>query len=105
MASSMPSRDLRARTRTIDYKEPSESDIKVPGDTRRSSKHKELFPIEVVEEDTTRYKVHYLGYSSSHDEWKNKADIVDIEHGECLPNCQHRFSLYHKLSTRIKNDS
>ena len=81
----------------------------VPGRTKtvRSSKTN-LYPIEVVDEDSTRYEVHYVGYSSKHDEWQMKSDVVHLEHGdsdEDAPNpqiSQHRFSLYHELATRIK---
>ena len=50
------SRELRKRTTAIDYKEPRESDI--PGvRSKRSNTSDELFPIAVVDEDSTRYKV------------------------------------------------
>ena len=68
----MSSRDLRKPKSTISYKEPKESDIysNIPGSNRRKAKPKdELFPIEIVEEDASRYKVHYVGFSSTHDEW------------------------------------
>lgn len=105
----MTFRELRARA-AINYKEPRESDITIaaPGRTKtvKSSKTN-LFPIEVVDEDSTRYKVHYVGFSSKHDEWQMKSDVVDLEHGDSeeAPNhqiSQHRFSLYHELATRIK---
>ena len=35
-----------------------------------------LYEIEVVERDGERLKVHYIGYSSDYDEWKEAADIV-----------------------------
>ena len=62
---------LRKRTKQPNYKEPKESDI---GDVKSSKKARtpkldeDIFPIEVVDEDSTRYKVHYVGYSSSYDE-------------------------------------
>ena len=67
-------------------KEPRESDI--PGvRSKRSNTSNELFPIAVVDEDSTRYKVHYVGYSSVHDEWKTKSD-VDLDDGNGdVSNC------------------
>ena len=80
----------------------------------------DLFPIEVIEEDPdlARYKVHYIGYSSVYDEWKEKDTIVDIrdpnpddpnpddpnpENPMCCDQGQiERFSLYYELATRIK---
>ena len=35
-----------------------------------------LYTIEVVEEDENHVKVHYTGYSSRHDEWIRRSDIV-----------------------------
>ena len=99
------SRELRKRTTAIDYKEPRESDI--PGvRSKGSNTSNELFPIAVVDEDSTRYKVHYVGYSSVHDEWKTKSDVVDLDDGNGdVSNCgqsEYRFSLPHELATRIK---
>ena len=117
------SRELRPRPACINYKEPKESDIgaknvvvdsrlsKVKPKTKKPKLENGLFPIEVVEEDLTRYRVHYVGYSSIHDEWKDKDDILDICDSECLEEdpeppateCVARFSLYHELGTRIKS--
>ena len=40
-----------------------------------------LYQLEIIEEDTTngRVKVHYTGYSSDDDEWRDKEDIVVVE--------------------------
>ena len=40
-----------------------------------------LYQLEILEEDTTngRVKVHYTGYSSDDDEWRDKKDIEIIE--------------------------
>ena len=44
--------------------------------TKQAQQHYEL---EIVEEDYTgRVKVHYTGYDSDCDEWRNKEDIVVI---------------------------
>ena len=41
-----------------------------------------LFPLEVLERDGARVKVHYVGYSSTHDEWRDVEDIVTPESEE-----------------------
>lgn len=41
-----------------------------------------LFPLEVLERDGARVKVHYVGYSSTHDEWRDIEDIVTPESEE-----------------------
>jgi hypothetical protein len=40
-----------------------------------------LYELEVLEEDTTngKVKVHYTGYGSEHDEWRDKNDVVVME--------------------------
>ena len=48
-----------------------------------------LYPVEIVEEDSLRYKVHYVGYSRSFDEWKSKEEIIfnTIGYGDgIIPN-------------------
>ena len=37
-----------------------------------------MYPIEVVQTDGDRVKVHYVGYSDIHDEWKDKAELEDF---------------------------
>ena len=66
----------------------------------RDKADKELYPIEVVDEDLTRCKVHYVGYNHSYDEWKDK-EIIDIS-PEVTGGEIQRFSLYHELASRIK---
>ena len=44
---------------------------------REAAKSSEDHPVEVVDEDTNRYKVHYVGYSQAYDEWKPK-ELVQL---------------------------
>ena len=37
-----------------------------------------LYPIEVVQTDGDRVKVHYIGYSDIYDEWKDKDELEDL---------------------------
>ena len=103
---------LRKKIR-VNYKEPKESDIFLTSGAHvaKSSTPSSsgLFPIRVVQEDSLRYKVHYVGYSSKYDERKEKSEVVDLD------NCDHddqeplsttnilHFSLYHELAIRIKS--
>ena len=41
-----------------------------------------LYSLEVLERDGARVKVHYVGYSSTHDEWKDIEEIVTPESEE-----------------------
>ena len=59
-----------------DYKQL--SDLQLP--RLRAAKDK-LYELEIVEEDvlTQRVKVHYIGYGSEDDEWRDKDEIVDLK--------------------------
>ena len=44
------------------------------------SKDDALYELEVLEDTTNgRVKVHYTGYGSEHDEWRDKNDVVVME--------------------------
>ena len=47
----------------------------------RMKQSQRLYELEVVEEDdyTGRVKIHYIGYDSDCDEWRNKKDVVVIQ--------------------------
>ena len=102
-------RKLRDRPKP-NYKEPQESDKALkPKKSNPKKKLSDIYPIEVVEEDlsTSRVKVHYIGYSKSHDEWKEKDDIIsfgdDIDSNpQDLVISAERFSLHRDLATKIK---
>ena len=106
---------MQRRTRTkaaVNYKEL--VDIKLPKRSRRTkstSKVDELFPITIVERQESRVKVHYIGYSSIYDEWKDTNELEylsDQQELQCepLPSKPVRpfesFSLYHNLAVKIK---
>lgn len=62
------------------YKELSQ--LQLPRATRvRAREAPQLYELEIVEEDayTGRVKVHYTGYGSDCDEWRNKEDVVTIQ--------------------------
>ena len=44
-----------------------------------SSSKSDLFPVTVVEQAGSRCKVHYVGYSSCYDEWKDCNELVAID--------------------------
>lgn len=45
---------------------------------KTSASRDRLYPIELVETDGDRVKVHYVGYSDIHDEWKDKTELEDF---------------------------
>lgn len=74
--------------------------VKVPR-AKRSCGSERLYPVNIVQEDGNRYKVHYIGYSSCYDEWKDDEELVALDHDEDSEEVEP-FSLYTELSHRIK---
>ena len=95
------------------------ADVRLPKAARKRTKVKneELFPITIVERQESRVKVHYIGYSSNYDEWKDvdeleclsepQDEIEDSDELHCdpipdKPVCCEPFSLYRNLAVKIK---
>ena len=86
-------------------------EIKLPKKSR--SKDKDLYAVDVVDDNDGqgRVKIHYVGYSSSHDEWRDETELVSIdpqpsEHSmetDCNGIMYALFSLYNELGSRIKS--
>ena len=38
----------------------------------------QLYPVEVVETEGTRVKIHYVGYADKHDEWSKQYTIAEV---------------------------
>ncbi len=66
-----------------DLRKQQKKDYKKLADTPlpRAKPVRKDYALEVLEEDTTngRVKVHYTGYGSEHDEWRDKNDVVVME--------------------------
>ena len=80
-----------------------------PMDVWQKAEKDKLYPIEIIERDpndTSRIKIHYIGYSTDYDEWRSCSEIVDLAHpSDQLPTLTSSpgFSLYDRLASRIKN--
>ena len=105
----MGKRQRRLRWNKANYKELIH--VKLPIFKRRRIEQK-LYPVEVLEQRPGRVKVHYVGYDSSYDEWKNEADLEELRHnsmdglfmsGDQFERTEtETYLLYKKLSLRIK---
>jgi hypothetical protein len=63
----------------VNYKQLSELKLpKAPRSRPSIVDQEHLYPVEIVEEDSLRYKVHYVEYNQSFDEWKPKEYIVAL---------------------------
>ena len=38
----------------------------------------QLYPVEVVETEGTRVKIHYVGYADKHDEWREAEEVESV---------------------------
>lgn len=70
----------------------------------KRSRGKELYSIQVIESTVNKVKVHYVGYSSRYDEWKDKSEIKVINsepentsHVKDKPDAYEPFSLHREL--------
>ena len=71
----------------------------------------QLFPVRVLEREENRVKIHYVGYTSTHDEWREvseleylEGDAEDQESRESTPSqaAYQPHSLYRGLSAKVK---
>ena len=73
----------------------------VPRRSRKREQHTDnLYPVTVLENNGSRCKVHYIGYSDSHDEWKDYDDLESLNLSDDYSVAP--FSLYRELASRIK---
>ena len=59
---------------------PDLADMKLPRAWPKTVEAK-LYPVDIVEEEEDRVKVHYIGYDSAHDEWKNREELETLNDG------------------------
>lgn len=103
-------RCMRKKSR-VNYKDLAE--IKLPREKRRRAVNSsdQLFPVSVVERKESQVKIHYVGYTSIHDEWRDIDELELLDSGESreedggdnvllTPFQSH--SLYKDLSIKIK---
>ena len=75
--------------------------IKLPRAER--VKNDRLYPLEVIAKDGDRVKVHYIGYSSQYDEWRQSSELETLSprSGQQLEPYQP-FELHQELAYSIK---
>ena len=107
----MEGRELRSK-KSVNYREL--ADLQLP---RARRKHhldtsNELFPVRILEKSEHRVKVHYVGFASKYDEWKDESELEsletdevveeDSEDGSSVTSYFQPYSLYNNLSVKIK---
>ena len=100
---------LRSKRR-INYREA--SDVRLPRAERVQARSDKLFPVEVVEDK--RVKVHYVGFSTKYDEWRDESELESVYTSETsqeaassedmvCDGCSFElFSLHNYLKVKIK---
>ena len=85
----------------VNYQEMVE--IKLP--KRRRAKDNDLYAVSVIHNDGQgQVKIHYVGYSNSHDEWRDETELVWILNGNSINGIVYApFSLYNELGSCIKS--
>jgi len=68
-----------------DYKELGDG-VKLPRERPKRVEEK-LYPVEIIERNEERVKVHYIGYNSSYDEWKEDGELEVYGGGFQLESC------------------
>ncbi len=72
--------NLRTNNKRRDYREMVTVELPRPERVGKSNaKRNELYKVEVLERHGDRVRVHYTGYSSSHDEWRHEDDLETLE--------------------------
>ena len=111
---SSSSRRLRSKW-TISYCDTSDTrDTRLPRPEKFRAKSDKLFPVKVVEKEGQRVKIHYVGYSTDYDEWREESELESIasdtseevassEDIACDIQCSFEpFSLHNNLKVIIK---
>ena len=76
-------------------------DLRKRKDVSYKVKNDKLYPIEVVEREDNRIKIHYTGYDKKFDEWRDMKDIVQPKSTK-KSSVYRPFSLYGELSYQVK---
>ena len=90
--------NLRKRERQ-DYRKL--ADIQLPRQTK-GSEMREFCPIEVVEREGERVKIHYIGYGDDEDEWWEASELVQFSK---KPQPYILFELHRELTYQIQAPS
>ena len=53
--------------------------FKIPARGTQRVEKKELYPVEIIERNEDRVRVHYIGYNDDYDEWKDVTELESLE--------------------------
>ena len=94
-------RRCKRQRKEVNYKEV--ESLKLP---RAESIKPKLYPVSVTERDSDRVKIHYVGYSEDHDEWRNEEELESLGEGQnektTAGSPYQPFSIHSILRVKIK---
>ena len=67
----------------INYREA--SDLRLPGTEKVRARSDKLFAVEVVEKEAKHVKVHYVGFLTKYDEWREESELESVYTSEISP--------------------
>ena len=70
---------MAKQTRKLKWDKANYKDLatfKIPASGRQRVEKKELYPVEIIERNEDRVRVHYIGYKDDYDKWK---DVTELE--------------------------
>ena len=99
--SSQATSHYQTRGNRVNYKELTK--VVLPRAVREKQETK-LYSVNIVEQNPTTHKVkiHYIGYDSCEDEWRDEGDIVDLSEAQPSHLLSSNYSLYQELALLIK---
>ena len=77
------------------------ADIRLPRPERLQATNK-LYPVKVLERDNQRVKIHYVGYSNVHDEWRDEEITLFGVQGALQMESYRPYCHYRELAYAIK---
>ena len=97
---SVKNRSRTPSTKNIEASLVSPSHFNLRQQRRQQASKNKPYDIEIVEEDWSRVKVHYCGYSSEFDEWKLKSEVMYAK--PTFKPSEQQFSPLTELACAIK---
>ena len=96
-------RRYNTRGNHVNYRELTK--VILPRAVREKQTDSKLYSVDVVERNplTHKVKIHYIGYDSDQDEWRDEADLVDMSGSQPSYLLSPNFSLYQELALLIKS--
>ena len=75
--------DLRSEHPQVNYKTSLQQSLPKLTGSRMLRRTDKLYPVQVVETDGTKVKIHCVGYSDKHDECREEDEVKSLDMSDC----------------------